>query len=164
MRNRLWAWAGGIAAIASGATAQVIERPQLGSAFQQDLAQAAIKSCAASGHAVAVAISDDSGVVRTLLSADGVSALAVEVAQRKARTAARVGQPTGMLGKAAQAAPGYGDFLRSADAGFVLIGGGMPLRVRGRPVGGIGVGGAPGPEADEHCAQAALSLLAERLP
>jgi len=45
----------------------------------------------------------------------------------------------------------------------VAIGGGMPIRAKGALVGGIGVSGAPGPDADDACAQAGIAAIADDL-
>jgi len=42
---------------------------------------------------------------------------------------------------------------------MVIQGGGLPIRIGGALVGGIGVGGAPGGHLDEACARAGLDVI-----
>jgi uncharacterized protein GlcG (DUF336 family) len=43
------------------------------------------------------------------------------------------------------------------------FGGGVPIEAAGATLGGIGVSGAPGGEADEACARAGLKAIADSL-
>jgi len=47
--------------------------------------------------------------------------------------------------------------------GFLLLGGGMPVRAGNDVIGAIGVGGAPGGHLDDQCAQAAIDRIKGRL-
>lgn len=47
--------------------------------------------------------------------------------------------------------------------GFLLLGGGVPVRVGDEVIGAIGIGGAPGGHLDEQCALAAVAASAELL-
>ena len=47
--------------------------------------------------------------------------------------------------------------------GVVALGGGMPIRAKGALVGGIGVSGAPGGEADDVCAKAGIAAISDAL-
>ena len=51
------------------------------------------------------------------------------------------------------------DGLRDMDARLVIQGGGLPIRIGGALVGGIGVGGAPSGDIDENCARAGLDEI-----
>ncbi len=42
---------------------------------------------------------------------------------------------------------------------ILILGGGLPVRIDGEFLGGIGVGGAPGAKLDEACARAGLSAI-----
>lgn len=140
----------------SALSADLISEQRLSAASQQRLAHKAIALCAANGFQIAVAIAGPDRVVRTLLSHDRAMPVAIEAARRKAVTTALTGRPSAALTKAAQAAPAYIDFLRSIEPGLAPIGGGMPIRANGQLLGAIGIGGAPGPAADEACATEAL--------
>ena len=43
--------------------------------------------------------------------------------------------------------------------GFLLLGGGVPVRAGNEVIGAVGVGGAPGGHLDEQCAMAALEQV-----
>jgi uncharacterized protein GlcG (DUF336 family) len=45
---------------------------------------------------------------------------------------------------------------------MLMLGGGLPIEIGGEVVGGIGVGGAPGSNFDDACAQAGLDALKNR--
>ncbi len=47
--------------------------------------------------------------------------------------------------------------------GFLLLGGGLPVRAGDEVIGAVGVGGAPGGHIDEECAKAALDAVAAKL-
>jgi uncharacterized protein GlcG (DUF336 family) len=47
--------------------------------------------------------------------------------------------------------------------GFLLLGGGQPIRVGNEVIGAIAVAGAPGGDLDEQCADAGISKIRERL-
>lgn len=145
------------------ADAQVLRRPVLSAALQLELAARARDACAAAGFDVAVAIADESGLVRTQLSGDGVGSVAIETARRKATSAALVGFPTSKLGEAEKEAPAYVDMLRALHPDMIFIGGGLPIRIDGQVVGAIGVGGASSGAADEACAAKALAGVADKL-
>jgi uncharacterized protein GlcG (DUF336 family) len=52
--------------------------------------------------------------------------------------------------------------LASID-GFLVLAGGMPIKVGNATIGAIGVGGAPGGQFDEACAVAAISKVQAQL-
>lgn len=135
-----------------------ISEERLSAASQQRLAQTAISLCAAKGFHIAVAIAGPDRVVRTILSHDRAMPIAIEAARRKALTAALTGNPSAGLSKAVQEAPAYIDLLRSIEPALAPVGGGVPIRANGQLLGAIGIGGAPGPAADEACANEALAV------
>ncbi|MNT38452.1 hypothetical protein D3C72_1746440 [compost metagenome] len=47
--------------------------------------------------------------------------------------------------------------------GFLLLGGGVPVKVDSEVIGAVGVAGAPGGHLDDQCAQTALSKVADLL-
>ena len=147
---------------APAAPSQILRRPVLSGALQLELAEQARQACAATGADVAVAVADASGLVRTQVSGDGAGSIAIETARRKAISATLVGFPTAKLGDAARDAPAYVEMLRALHPELITIGGGLPIRIDGQVVGGIGVGGSSGGAADEACATQALAWLAAK--
>jgi uncharacterized protein GlcG (DUF336 family) len=110
------------------------------------------------GHAFVVAIVDESGVLKAFSRMDHAPLLSVQIAQDKAYTAAGFGLPT----------DGWHDFIKNdpplaagATTGIdrlVVFGGGYPITVDNRTVGGIGVSGGHYTQ-DMEVAQAALAAL-----
>jgi uncharacterized protein GlcG (DUF336 family) len=47
--------------------------------------------------------------------------------------------------------------------GFLLLGGGVPIKVGNETIGAVGVGGAPGGHLDEQCAMAGIAKVQDQL-
>lgn len=123
--------------------------------------QAALAHCRQAGHQVAVAVVDRAGVLQVLLRDRFAGAHTVEVAMRKAWTAASFRIPTTDLAAESQAGrPMSG--IRAASQ-VMVIGGGLPIEAGGSTFGGIGVSGAPGGDADDACAVAGLQAISEAI-
>ena len=122
-------------------------------------AQAALAHCRKAGHQVAVAVVDRSGVVQVLLRDRFAGAHTPEVATRKAWTSASFRMPTASLANETQAGKPMSG-LRSAP-GVLAIGGGLVIEAGGSSLGGIGVSGAPGGDADDACANAGIKVIAD---
>jgi uncharacterized protein GlcG (DUF336 family) len=132
------------------------------SSISSDLAHRIIAAAEAKahelGHPMVIAIVDDSGVLKALSRMDGAALLAVQVAQDKAYTAVGFGLPT----------DGWHDFIKddpplalgapAAVDRLVIFGGGYPISVDGKLVGGIGVSGGHYSQ-DMDVAQAGLSAI-----
>jgi uncharacterized protein GlcG (DUF336 family) len=124
-------------------------------------AQAALAHCRKAGHQVAVAIADRSGVLQALVRDRFAGPHTVDVATNKAWTAASFRISTTSLAAETQAGrPMSG--LREASR-VMAIGGGLVIEAGGSTLGGIGVSGAPGGEADEACAAAGLKAIADAI-
>jgi uncharacterized protein GlcG (DUF336 family) len=124
-------------------------------------AQAAMAHCRKGGYQVAVAVVDRSGVLQVLLRDRLAGPHTVEVAPQKAWTAASVKTATSAF--ATETQPGRPmSGLRSLPR-FMAVGGGLMVQAGGSILGGIGVSGAPGGDADEACAAAGLKAIADEL-
>jgi glc operon protein GlcG len=86
---------------------------------------------------------------------DGPGPMSVDVATGKARTAALTRQPSKLAEDRIKDRMGF-----LSVAGFVPLRGGIPAMYQGQCVGGIGISGAPSPEADEEIAIAGAAALA----
>ncbi|MBT2594211.1 heme-binding protein [Arthrobacter sp. ISL-72] len=105
---------------------------------------------------VTVALVDRFGTVQALLRGDNAAEHTIEAAQQKAYTAAAFGAPTSELAKRINGnGPGIDDL-----PGTLFLAGGVPLKVNGVSVAGIGVGGAPDGALDETCATAGAEAIA----
>ncbi len=126
-----------------------------------DLARAALKSCRDQGYQVAVAVVDRGGNLQVLLRDRYAGPHTPDTAKGKAWTAVSFRTNTTELADVTQAGkPQSG--VRGV-TGVVMIGGGMMIEAGGSLVGGIGVSGAPGGDADDSCAKAGIEAIQDRL-
>ena len=121
-------------------------------------AQAALTACAAEKHAVSVAIVARDGATKVVLKADGSGPHTRSSATGKAFGSAALGRDTAGLAEFIATNP-QNDGLRDMDDRLVLQAGGLPIRIAGALVGGIGVGGAPSGDVDAACARAGLDAI-----
>jgi uncharacterized protein GlcG (DUF336 family) len=108
-----------------------------------------------------VAIVDRGGNTQVLLRDRYAGPHTVEVSTNKAWTALSFKTPTLELERLTR--PGEPMSGLRAVARFTAIGGGIPIEAGGSLLGGIGVSGAPGGEADATCASAGIAAIAESL-
>lgn len=109
---------------------------------------------------VTVALVDRFGTVQALLRGDNAAEHTIEAARQKAYTAAAFGTPTSELSKRIN---GNGPSIADLP-GTLFLAGGVPLKVNGVSVAGIGVGGAPDGVLDEACAAAGAESIAGAAP
>lgn len=121
-------------------------------------AQAALDACAAENHAVSVAVVARDGATKALLKADGSGPHTGSSATGKAFGSAALGRDTAGLAAFIAADPQNAG-LRDMDDRLVIQAGGLPIRIAGAIVGGIGVGGAPSGDIDQTCARAGLDAI-----
>lgn len=114
-------------------------QPEL--AWARALADAVLAAAVARGVRVSVAVVDRGGDPVQQDRMDDAVAAGPELALAVACTAARFGVPSGELDRLYGAATSGLAALSSAP--FLAAGGGVPVRVDGRLVGGVGVAGAP---------------------
>ena len=125
------------------------------------IAAATVAACATNGHAVTATVVDRAGGVRAVQRADNAGPHTVDASRAKAYTSASARNATLAMMEAAQKNPAAANLVDIP--GFLLLGGGVPIRVGTEVVGAIGVGGAPGGHLDEQCAMAALEQVKEQL-
>lgn len=120
-------------------------------------AQTALEHCRKAGYQVGVAVTDRSGVLQVYLRDRFAGAHTVEVAARKAWTAASFRMTTTSLAAETQAGKSMSG-IRGAP-NVMAIGGGLPIEAAGAVVAAIGVSGAPGGDADDACAKAGIDAI-----
>ena len=125
------------------------------------LAAATVASCLAGGHNVTAAVVDRAGQLRALHRADNAGPHTIAAAQAKAYTSASARNNTLAMMEAAQKNPAAANLVHIP--GFLLLGGGVPVKVGNDVIGAIGVGGAPGGHLDEQCAVAAIDKAKDLL-
>lgn len=105
----------------------------------------------------AIAVCDESGILKGFSRMDGAPLLAVRVAQQKAWASVSFGMPT----------HAYHDFIKDDpplliglphQQDMIVFGGGYPIRLNGQVVGAIGVSGGHYSH-DQQVAEAALKAI-----
>ncbi len=125
------------------------------------IASATVASCAAGGYAVTATVVDRAGTVRAVQRADNAGPHTVGAAQEKAFTSASAKNTTLAMMEGAQKNPAAANLVYIP--GFLLVGGGVPIKVGNEVIGAVGVGGAPGGHLDEQCAMAGIDKVKELL-
>lgn len=147
--------------MAQASAAGLISERNISLALANDLASAAIQACGAEGYNVAVTVVDRSGTVKAVQRMDKAGPHTLEASRMKAFTALTTRAPTDMVMENAQKNAGA---QHLADIpGFLLLGGGLPVKVGEETVGAIGIGGAPGGHLDKQCAVKALDAVKAQL-
>ena len=162
MRLIASALAASLACAAVGANAQAVRSERtisLGLAGQ--IATEAVNACAANGYAVAATVVDRAGTVRAVMRADNAGPHTLASSERKAWTSASARNSTQAMMQGAQANPAGANLVHLP--GFLLLGGGVPIKVGNDTIGAVGVGGAPGGHLDEQCAMAAIEKVKGQL-
>ena len=125
------------------------------------IAAAGVAACAANGYAVTATVVDRAGGVRAVQRADNAGPHTLGASQQKAYTSASAKNTTLAMMEAAQKNPAAANLVYIP--GYLLLGGGVPVKVGNEVIGAVGVGGAPGGNLDEQCAMAAIDKIKEQL-
>lgn len=125
------------------------------------IAAATVAACQANGYAVTATVVDRAGGVRAVQRADNAGAHTLAASQQKAFTSASARNNTQAMMENAQKNPGAANLVHIP--GFLLLGGGVPVRAGNDVIGAVGVGGAPGGHLDEQCALSAIEKVKELL-
>jgi uncharacterized protein GlcG (DUF336 family) len=125
------------------------------------LAAAGVAACQANGYAVSVTVVDRAGSVRAVQRADNAGPHTLAASQQKAYTAASAKNSTLAMMEGAQKNPGAANLVDIP--GFLLLGGGVPVKAGSEVIGAIGIGGAPGGHLDDQCAVAAIEKVKDLL-
>ncbi|HSV78390.1 MAG TPA: heme-binding protein [Ramlibacter sp.] len=125
------------------------------------IAAETVAACSATGYAVTATVVDRAGGIRAVQRADNAGPHTVSAAYDKAFTSASARNNTQAMMEAAQKNPAAANLVHIP--GFLLLGGGVPIKIGNETIGAVGVGGAPGGHLDEQCAVAALDRVKEQL-
>ncbi|OAQ75805.1 hypothetical protein VFPFJ_10795 [Purpureocillium lilacinum] len=155
-----WTLAGCMSAAVLASRADVLQEHNIPLNLALDIAQDAVKACAKDHYSVSAAVVDREGVLRALLRADNAAIHTPEAARRKAYTAASARTATSAMVKNIQN-PGAAQLVGIDD--FLILAGGLPIKLGNETIGAIGVGGAPGGDLDEACAMVALEKAGKKL-
>ena len=126
-----------------------------------DLARAALADCRKRGYQAAVAVVDRFGVTQVMLRDRFAGPHTPTTAAGKAWTAVSFRtNTTDLVAASKEGTPQSG--VRNLP-GAVVLGGGVMIEAGGSLVGGVGVSGAPGGEADDACAKAGIEAVRDKL-
>ena len=123
----------------------------------QKIVSAAATKAQEIGVPMAIAVRDESGILKAFARMDGAALLAVRIAQQKAWASVSFGLPT----------HGYFDFIKDdpplmaglpQQEDLIVFGGGYPIKLDGQMVGAIGVSGGHYHQ-DQMVAEAALKAI-----
>jgi len=135
----------------------VVTQAVIGCDAAAQIVQAAVAHAREIGVRINVAVADAGGNLAAFLRMPGAFVQSIDIAVDKAYTSAGFGFRT----KDWMAAIGHDEGMKlgfSARPRLVVFGGGVPIRVNGALVGGVGVSGAS-EEQDEECALAGLRAI-----
>ena len=163
MRNILKVSALALSLIAAaGANAQAVRTEKnMSLELANQLASASVAACAANGYAVSATVVDRAGTVRAVQRADNAGPHTLTASQQKAFTSASAKNTTLAMMEGSQKNPAAANLVYIP--GYLLLGGGVPVKAGNDVIGAVGVGGAPGGNLDEQCAVAAIDKIKDQL-
>ena len=162
MRNTLKFSALALTLVAAAASAQAVRTEKnISLELANQIASASVAACAANGHAVAATVVDRAGTIRAIQRADNAGPHTLASSQQKAYTSASAKNTTLAMMDGAQKNPAAANLVYLP--GFLLLGGGVPIKVGNDTIGAVGIGGAPGGHLDEQCAMVALDKVKDQL-
>lgn len=160
--NKISAIALTLSLAAAAASAQGVRTEKnISLELANQIAAASVAACAANGYNVAATVVDRAGVVKAVQRADNAGPHTLSASQQKAFTSASAKNTTLAIMEGAQKNPAAANLVNIP--GYLLLGGGVPVKVGNEVIGAVGVGGAPGGNLDEQCALAALDKVKEQL-
>lgn len=146
----------------AGANAQAVRTERnISLDLANQIAAATVASCTTAGYAVTATVVDRAGTVRAVQRADNAGPHTLGASLQKAFTSASAKSNTLAMMEGAQKNPAAANLVNIP--GFLLLGGGVPVRVANEVIGAVGVGGAPGGHLDEQCAVAGLDKVKDLL-
>ncbi|WP_104992148.1 heme-binding protein [Deinococcus sp. NW-56] len=139
------------------ATTATVTQASLSLAAALRVAQLTVQNCARQGYNVAATVVDRAGITLAVARAENAGPHTVDASYRKAYTSASARNLTSALAQNLANTPTLADI-----PGFLILAGGVPVRVNNVVVGAVGVGGAPSGLTDEKCAVDALTAVLGR--
>lgn len=147
---------------AAAANAQAVRTEKnMSLELANQIASATLAACSAGGYNVGVAVVDRAGTLRAFQRADNAGPHTIGAAQGKAFTSASAKNTTSAMQDSVMKNPAAATLVHIP--GFLIVGGGVPVKVGNEVIGAVGVGGAPGGHLDEACAVAGIDKVKELL-
>ena len=147
-------------ALASPASAQLLNERSPSAAMALTIAQTALETCTKQGYHVSVHVLGRNGEVLVAVRGDGAPPHTMENSQRKAYTARTFRIPSGEFAQRVKDNPTIGAVHLT---GIIAAQGALPIKVGDEVIGAVGVSGAPGGEKDEACSKAGIDKVADQL-
>ena len=140
---------------------------RLSASLANEAVAEAVAACARNGYAVTAIIVTIDGVRQAILRGDGAAVHTLDSAFAKAYTAAslapvRKEDSTKAIFERISKNPSTTTSLGNLP-NVTFTPGGVTIIAGTEPIGGIGVGGAPGGNFDDECARAALAKIKDRM-
>jgi len=145
----------------STAAQTVLSERQISLALAGEAAEAAVMQCRINGFRVTATIVDRSGLIKAVMRDDGTGPHTLDASMRKAFTSVSFRISSAEFANRVATNPAAAN-LKDIK-GVIALGGGLPIRSGDEVIGAIGVGGAPGGDRDEACAQAGINKISDRL-
>ncbi len=162
MRNIIKFSALALTLVAAAANAQAVRTEKnMSLDLANQIASASVAACAANGYAVTATVVDRAGTVRAVHRADNAGPHTLAASLQKAFTSASAKNTTLAMMEGTQKNPAAANLVYIP--GYLLLGGGVPVKVGTETIGAVGIGGAPGGNLDEQCAMVALDKVKELL-
>lgn len=147
-------------ALATPASAQLLNQKNLSASMALTIAQTAMDTCKANGYAVSVTVVGRNGEVLVQVRGDGTGPHTMENSMRKAYTSRTFRIPSGDMVQRLKDNPQLGLIHLS---NVIANQGALPIKVGDETIGGVGASGAPGGEKDEVCVKAGIDKVAALL-
>ena len=137
-------------------------------ALAVEAATTAIDACAAKGWPVSAFVVDTSGVVRVHLKGDHSTIHTKDSAFRKAYTVVTMGpifgfDRTSVFAETVSKNPAGANSSLFDLPNIIAVAGGVAIKHGNEIVAGLGVGGAPGGDRDEACAEEGVAKITPRV-
>ena len=152
---------------ASSASAETLTaRKQLSLSMAMEIAMGAVATCEQLGYRVTATVVDASGTLKAVAKGDLAPPHTLDSSRGKAYAAVSLGPnfsestTSGIVTRVVNR-PAFGPLQHLA--GVFLVAGGVVIKSSDEVIGAVGVGGAPGGDKDEVCAQAAVAKITDRL-
>jgi uncharacterized protein GlcG (DUF336 family) len=158
-----------VACLTAPAAAEgLVAMKRLSAVLAAEAVTEAVAVCAKNGYAVTAVIVTIDGVRQAVLRGDGAAVHTLDSAFFKAYTAAslapvRKEDSTKAISERLAKNPGMTTAGLASLPNVAFTPGGVTIIAGAEPIGGIGVGGAPGGNFDDDCARAALAKIRDRM-
>ena len=164
---RFCALLGSVCYVSATSAQGLIAEHRLAAGLANEAVAEAVAACAKNSYAVTAIVVDIDGVRQAVLRGDGAPVHTLDSAYAKAYTAAslapvRKEDSTKAIFERLSKNPSTTASLGNLP-NVTFIPGGVTIMAAGKPIGGIGVGGAPGGNFDDDCARAALDKIKDRM-